>query len=247
MNKKQLLFVCILGIAVIRLDAAGSAVISDASTMPKNFVFEKIKYKISQHINFGKNITIQHDLDGDGMVETIVGLQAVADQEGVQEQFPRSFLIMGSDTGDRLALHYIIPGNDYFEKLELKDMDGDGLSEIVFWQTGGDHYTSLDIYKYHKGNIKRIFHDGSSCSVRIEGYNYPYKIKVGREKWDEQEWCHAQGTERYEAYIWNGKKFVYRERLSTSKLVGEEAAASRYAKEMSERVNEPKGFIVVGQ
>jgi len=245
MNKKYLLCVSILIASAIRLYAADVVVANDAASMPRTFVFDKINYKISRYSNIDKNITIQCDIDGDGRAETIVGLQAAAEQSNGQEQSLRSFLVVGKTLGGKLVLHDVIPGNDYFEKLELKDMDGDSLPEIVFWQAAGDHYTSLDIYKYRKGSIRRIFHDGSSCSVRIEGYGYPYKIKVGREKWDEQEWCHAQGTERYETYVWNGKAFAYHERLSTSTLIGEEAAANKYAQEMAERMNEPKGFIVV--
>jgi len=208
--------------------ASEPVITKDASIMPQSFEFEGAKYNVSTDFNPEPNMTIKHDLDNDGQAETIVGFQS----RNTDGEIPVSFMAIGKEKNDTLDLEYIIPGNDYFDKIELKDMDSDGLYEIIFWQSGGAHYTNLDILKYRKGKMERLFSDGSACAVYIEGDSYPYKIKVGREKWDDKDWCYAAGTDSFEAYTWNGTRFSYNTKLSTSRLIGEKGADDLYVKEI---------------
>ena len=150
---------------------------------------------------------------------------------------PWSFIAIGKEKNDTLDLEYVIPGNNYFYKIELKDMDNDGLYEIIFWQNGGVHYTNLDILKYHNGILELLFSNGSACSIEIEGNSYPYRIKIGRENWEKEGWDYASGEPLWQVYVWNGKEFIFSEKLSTvGREIDEKEAIQKY-------VDKVKGYL----
>lgn len=233
MIREGLIFIAVM-LLVVSLQASEISVTKDASIMPQSFEFEGKRYNVSNDFNVERNITIRHDLDQDGQIETIIGFQA----RNVKDEIPISFIVIGKEKNDELEPEYVIPGNEYFYTIELKDVDNDGLNEIIFWQNGGVHYTSLNILKYHNHTLKSLFSDGSACSIGIEGDVYPYKIKVGREQWEKEGWCYATGEPLWQVYVWNGKKFIFSKELSTdSHEISENEATERYVDKVMKALN----------
>lgn len=216
MNKKQLIFVWVM---VLLLSGCITVKVSKTPRiiMPEPIVFEGREYV--SYNDLDNNIVIKKDFDGDGRVETLVGFWAETDPK---LRIPQSLIVIGSEEKGKFFPELVIPGNDYFSRVELKDIDSDGLSEILFWSGGGAHYTSLDIYKYNKCKIRNLFSNGSACGVETQ--KNPFTIKIYREDFDNPKWCYAMETNKYEIWQWDGKKLSYNKALSTTKLMTEEEA-----------------------
>lgn len=163
-----------------------------------------------------RQIGINYDFDRDGKKELLIGFQGISKDS---TKTSLSFLIA---YGEGHKILQIFNGNDRFVDVELVDIDSDSIKEIIFHSAGGAHYSSIDIYKYHKGSFKLIFSNGSSCG--FETQEDPFVIKIYREEFDNPKWCYAMETNRYEIWKWDGKKLSYNKALSTSKLITEEEA-----------------------
>lgn len=203
---KKSLLMCLLLVASFLSNSASFAtpqpiITKDASAMAKTFRFEDRDYVVSVS---QEPITIKYDFDGDGNIETLVGFQGETDPK---LKAPLSFIALIKDENGKPNLDFITAGNDYFSKVELKDVDKDGLLEILFWSAGGAHYTNLDIYKYTHGKMNKLFSNGSACKVSVEDKT-PFAIKIGREKWNNPNWSYAAGTDLWEIWEWNSKEFV---------------------------------------
>ncbi len=180
--------------------------------MPKKFVFEGRSFIVSNDFNTGNSITLTGDFAGDGKTGTLMGFQAVSDDE---EKQAVDFIALIVE--NKIKPGIIISGADYFNKIELKDIDKDGLPEILFWSQGGAHCTNLDIYKYSKGKMKQLFSNLSPCGIDFIDINPP-TIKIARERWDKSGWSYgtANGDYLWEVWQWDGKIFQYRRNLSTT-------------------------------
>jgi hypothetical protein len=209
---KQAIICATLLLLFIVLGGSALVITQDVSIIPHVFIFEGHRYRVDTEFAAGRAVTIQQDFDGDGKAETLLGFQARTDDEvGV----PGSFIMLGHKTQNKFIPEIIRKGHDYFHKVELKDTDSDGRSEILFWSGRGAHYTDLDIYKYVKGEIKQFFSKGSACGVQIiEGKSF--RIKVFHEKFDVPNWNYTQRTDRWEIWEWDGRQFVFNEGLSTT-------------------------------
>jgi hypothetical protein len=229
-TKRAMLFILMLVVAS-PLYAADSALIHNANLMPKVFRYDGKKYAVDKE---GKNLAIQYGIDGKGGIDTIIGFQGrTHDSDAV----PQAFLSIGKIIKDKYKQRFLIAGNDYFDKIELKDLNRDGKKEILFWTGGGAHHTNLDIYQYSQGRMKRIFSDGSACLMSIDESAAVFKVRIGREKFDDPKWSYAQGTDRFEVWEWNGKGFAYNQKASTSKLIGRDKAVQGYVEKVLDKAD----------
>jgi hypothetical protein len=166
------------------------------------FQYKEVTYKFDTRYP-ERTMTLKDDLDGDGKIETVIGFQGVTSDSiaGL------SFVALGREVNGKFTPEVFVSGNDRFDNIEFKDVDGDKVNEIVFWSSGGMHFVSLDIYKMTNTGLKVLLRKGSAAGVDIEGDSFPYKIKVGKEKWEEPDWSYTKGTDRFEVYEWDGKEF----------------------------------------
>ncbi|MFA5088434.1 MAG: hypothetical protein WC552_05305 [Candidatus Omnitrophota bacterium] len=189
---------------------SGPAASEETVLLPDSFQLEGYSYCPGTK----EMIAVRHDFNGDGQMETLVGFQGYTDDEG---SVPASFVMMGTEQDNKIKPMFILRGSDYFDKVELKDIDADGVPEIAFWSGGGAHYTDLDIYKYTDGGIKKIFSNGSACPVEFDDTTGFVRIKIGRERWDKPDWSYASGENLLEVWEWNGKEFQFKPNLSSVK------------------------------
>jgi hypothetical protein len=185
-----------------------------AAVMDKKFSFENQAYTLSDSLSPYLNITIRADFDGDRRQETLVGFQAYAYTSDFK--VPVAFIAIGKEVRGRFDPELLM-GNEYFKRIELYDIDGDKLPEILFWSEGGAHFVTLDIYKYQRGALQRIFGNASACSIEFEKDPKKPRIKIGREQWEKTEWTYKSGNFAYEIWEWDGSEFRYDEDSSTSK------------------------------
>lgn len=184
---------------------------AEADIIPGPFEYKGVMYKFDTRYP-GRITALKGDLYGDGKIETVVGLQGVT-----SDGSSLSFVMAGREVNGKFIPETIVPGNDRFDKVELKDVDNDKANEIVFWSSGGPHFVSLDIYKMTKAGLEPLFHNGSPCGIDIEGSSFPFKIKVWREESAKPDWRYADKTSQFELYEWDGKAFKHDKENSTVK------------------------------
>ena len=210
------------------LFASEPLILKNTAAMPQIFTFKGYKYQIVDNFNDNEsNVTIKYDFDNDGDIEWLIGFQ-VASNDDVK--VPASFLVLGKYNKAKFIPIVILQGNDYFNKIQLEDINKDGMSEILFWSSGGAHYTSLGIYQYRKGKMKQIFSNGSACGVDFYNGSGSVTIKIGRAQLEKPNWSYASGDYLWEVWQWDGRKFAYNKKLSTSRLIREGEEINRFVK-----------------
>ncbi len=192
------------------------------------FVFDKFHYKADTSKPMGEIAFSKLGL-------TAVGLQARSNDK---DEIPLSFLILGHKTsGNKFMPLQYVSGNDYFYKIELFDLDGDGTGEVFFWHGGGAHHMDLSIYKIKNNRLKLLFNGGSAEGLEVEDGVDWLLIKIYRDKFDVPGWSEASPTDRFEVWVWKEHKFEFDKKLSTVKSpqsIGEET--QRYVNAYKEAV-----------
>lgn len=206
MNMKQFIVAWIILILSIPLVYAGENII------PSSFEYDGVHYKYDEFFKELESIA-KADIDGDSKEETIVMFQTRDDTADAPQAF---VFIYGQDYEFRIPI-YDNPG-----KIEAIDIDHDGKKELFLFSHGGMHYTNLFVYKYEgKKGLHQLFKNGSACPVELEFKDGVPIIKVGRANWKDKDWCYASPEPLWQVYVWNGKKFIYNRRLSTTPEISE--------------------------
>jgi len=161
------------------------------------------------------------DLDGDGKVEYIIGIQSRE-----KEVIPNGLLRICSSencAGNDLLRETRI--GDYFDRFEFVSLNQDRTRQILAWGMSGAHHTDLSVLNLENGKIIELFAKGSAAGVwfksSTEGKSGKPEIWVGRANWSDPKWDYAHGERLWETHVWEGKQFVYDEQLSTSPLKSE--------------------------
>ncbi len=190
------------------MSSVGFAFSANREIVIHPFVFDKIQYKFdgtqaARAINFQK-----------------FGLMVVAFQARTNDEtgVPAAFILLGKQTeGKEFRPIQYVSGNEYFNKLEMYDLDGDGIGEVFFWHQGGMHHMDLDVYKIEDSRLKRIFRGGSAEGIETLERPHAFSIKIYRDKFDVPGWSEATPTDRYEIWVWQKDKFVFDKKQSTVK------------------------------
>ena len=150
----------------------------------------------------------------------VVGFQArTADTEG----YPASFVLLGTKIaeGKFRPLQYM-SGNDYFNKIEMYDLDANGVGKIFLWSSGGAHYQDLGVYEIYDKKLIQIFDAGAGSACGIDelkdSRGHFSAIKIYREKLDVPGWSEADcPSDRYEFWTWQKWRFVFDKKRSSVK------------------------------
>ena len=120
--------------------------------------------------------------------------------------------------------------------LDLKDVDGDGTADLVLYDRTGNHYTTLSIYAWRKNGLVKLFDNGTACYIcELDTSARPTRIKIGRENWDDENFCYANSGKLslVEVWKWNGKKFVFdASESSMPKPISESDAEARFVEQI---------------
>jgi len=192
-------------------------------------IAEKPLYPPAKRL-FADTKTYKVDLDNDGKKEIITTEGKI--EEDVNFMIESIITVTSADRKHKDS--FSMP--ERLEKIEFVSLNKDGRKQIVVHSHSGMHYTNIAVYGYEKGRLHKIFEDGSACGIDAYLDDSPPLIKVGRANWDakvktedgkEIDWSYASEP-LWQVYRWDGKEFVYDEKLSTAPEISENEEANRF-------------------
>ncbi|MBU1044511.1 MAG: hypothetical protein KJ915_08985 [Candidatus Omnitrophica bacterium] len=176
------------------------------------------------------------DFDGDKESEIIVSFMGRV-KDGT---WHRSFYLIYDVINGKEKLVKTIAGNDYIGEVQIIDLEKDNQKEIAIFSYGGAHSTDFCVYKYEKGIYECIFKNSSAYPIETDFERDKPIIKIGRAKWgtkvltedgEEIDWSCASGGHGdcyWQVYVWDGGKFTYDEKLSSTPEISEGEETQRY-------------------
>ncbi|MDD5195798.1 MAG: hypothetical protein PHQ96_09025 [Candidatus Omnitrophica bacterium] len=165
---------------------------------------------------------VKHDVDGDGQEEFIARVKGEP-----QDAPARAFTVIYKLTSNKLVPVKTIIGGDSPSEINFFDIDGDKIDEIIAYDHSGNHYATIMVYSFKNNGYKCLFKNGTACYVcELKTDASPIRIIIGRENWEDKEFCYANSSEKslLEVWIWDGKQFVYSAQSSTTPAISEEEA-----------------------
>lgn len=180
------------------------------------------------------NASYKVDLDNDSKKEIIVvqRLFETISEDSLPLQINSNITIFKPDGGK--VDSFSMP--DRMGEVEFVSLNNDGFKQIVAWSDGGMHYTNIAIYGYKDGKMYRVFENGSACGVETDFKTKKPTIRIGRANWgakvktedgEEINWSYASEP-LWQVYVWDGKDFIYNEKLSTSPKISEKEELQRF-------------------
>ncbi|MFC1514488.1 hypothetical protein ACFL5X_01130 [Candidatus Omnitrophota bacterium] len=167
------------------------------------------------------------DIDGDGVDETIVRFCGSIDGKNT---FTVAFTAIYDEEDGKRVLVKTIAGGEKPKDMELFDVDDDGIKDLMLYDHSGNHYTLIIIYSFKDGNYKCLFKNGTACYVhKVNTEQKPVRITIGRENWEKEGFCYAVSDKEslLEVWEWDGGKFAYSPKLSTTPIITEKEAIER--------------------
>jgi len=230
---KRIILICLLGIFIC------STAFSSDGPKPTEWMLQDVVHEGSTYVRDPyweeyESVT-KGDINGDGKDEVVVRFRSN------DEEAPRVVTAVYDVQGDSKVLSKAIIGLEYLNRAEMLDVDKDGVKDLILYDRSGNHYTYITIYSFKDGEYRRIFENGTACYLYdIDAEKEKTQITIGRENWDDPEFCYANSDEKSlkEVYVWNGKEFVYSRKLSTTPLLGEKKAIEMTWQKMKKNMDE---------
>lgn len=206
-----------LGVLLIMFISCSSAMGQDI-TMPNQVEYNGRTYIHAEGWDEYEEIRYA-DIDGDARDEIIMRIKTYEDD------FPASFtLIYDKDDDGEYELKQTILNGETPKKMDIADIDYDGVQDIILYDHSGNHYTQLRVYSFRDGVYNCLFENGTACfKYDVMVSDKPTRILIGRENWDEEGFCYANSGERAleEVWEWNGAEFEYSPEHSTVRMIPE--------------------------
>ena len=157
-------------------------------------------------------IDTEHDVNGDGNSEYVLGVQLYV------KDIPVGEVLICTKEGKQLKVLDRIDARDHFEKFEYRFIKGPGLW-LLIWTNSGMHCKGLKIVTYKAGKLLMIADRSSPAGVdfKASGKGVP-QIWVGGLDWEDPNANYATGKRLWEVGVWDGGKFVYDPKMSTLPL-----------------------------
>lgn len=153
------------------------------------------------------------DLDGDSKDELIRSFRINPPDGG----FPRAFTVI--ESGGKVVKNIV--GDERPEGIQAIDLDNDGRKELIILTAGGNHYTSIVVYRYEAADYRPIFEEGSASGVIFKEDAASPVIRIGRGDWKKEGGWDYASEPLWEVYKWIGERFEYSRDLSNTPLIGE--------------------------
>ena len=158
------------------------------------------------------------DIDGDARDEIIMRMKTY------QDDFPASFTLIYDDKDGEYELKETILNGESPKRMDVADINNDGIQDLILYDHSGNHYTQIRIYSFENGTYNCLFENGTACYIYdVKTDLIPVRIIIGRENWEDKEFCYANsGTKSLlEVWRWNGTKFEYSSEHSTVRMIPE--------------------------
>jgi len=180
---------------------------------------------------FPKYVMLKYgDINGDGKKEAIVRF-IISEANNIGRKNLTAVYFQKNPT----VPAFIIIRNGFPADIEFADIDGDKSNELILYETTGAHYTNIVIYKYHKKDFQKIFANGTACYLlEIDTDHTPVRIRIGRENWNDKNFCYANsGTNSLiEVWEWDKDRFKFNHALSSTKPISEKEASNQFEKKI---------------
>jgi len=148
---------------------------------------------------------LQEDVDGDGKMEYIIGVQFRYTKVDV----PYGSVLICKQKGRTLETQKQIIIGDYFKDVKLFDVTKDGIMDLVIEGQGGMHFFMLNIISWQNGKYLPLLETGSGSGVFFEtDEKGNAQVKIGIPLFDKEDWSYADEPD-WEIWTWDGNKFVY--------------------------------------
>ncbi len=148
---------------------------------------------------------LQEDVDGDGKMEYIIGVQFRYTKVDV----PYGSVLICKQKGSTLETQKQIIIGDYFKDVKLFDITKDGIMDLVIEGQSGMHLSELKIVSWQNGKYLTLLETGSGSGVFFEtDEKGNAQVKIGIPLFDKGDWSYADEPD-WEIWTWDGNKFVY--------------------------------------
>ena len=159
------------------------------------------------------------DIDGDARDEIVMRIKTYT-----KDDFPGSFTLIYDEEDGKYSLKETFLTGETPKSMNLADINNDGIQDIILYDHSGNHYTQIRIFSYQDGTYKCLFENGTACYVHdVKTDLIPPRIVIGRENWEDKEFCYANSDTRslLEVWSWNGEEFEYSTEHSTVRMIPE--------------------------
>jgi hypothetical protein len=156
------------------------------------------------------------DLDGDGTAEEIALTGWAAGPNRLGHDFLQMFVIASDDTGEGvIAWQSEQLPTDRAEPLEVRDVNGNGLPEVLSVQAMGASGEGLYILSYQEDGYGWLSpHGGHFDGQKAFGQTGVRLEDVNGDGLDEILASYGPAARYIDVYGWNGEAYVYRETLN---------------------------------
>jgi hypothetical protein len=140
-----------------------------------------------------------------------------------------------------MVLQAELPLRERFERFEKAWVNTDE-PVLVINGFSGNHFMDLWVYRFVGGQPELLFADGSAAGAefRYDVTTPVPTIWVAAEDWTDPNWSFATGDRRWMVYTWDGREFVYNERLSSARETSVQERLALYTIRTLQRVDQLK-------
>jgi len=190
---------------------------------------------VPPHLTEQEIIEIQRVDLGPGMEESVVvGLNART-TDGLKQAYA---LVYARNDG-AMALVAELPLRERFARIEQAWVNRRE-PVLVLYGSSGNHFTDLFVCRFADGELELLYANGSAAGAEFrEDITTPIPmIRIAVEDWSDPNWNFAGSDRRWNVYTWDGRKFVYNERLSSARELSVEERLSHYTMRTLKHVDE---------
>ena len=196
----------------------------------------KTRLTVPPHLAEQQIIEIQQFDLGPGMEESVVvGLDART-KDGLKQAYA---LVYARKDG-AMVLAAELPLRERFERIEKAWVNRhDPVLVLNGWS--GNHFMDLFVYRFTAdGAPELLFANGSAAGAEFR-YDVTTPIPsiwIAVEDWSDPNWNFASSDRRWNVFTWDGRGFVYNERLSSARELSVEERVSQYTMRTIKRAEE---------
>ena len=153
----------------------------------------------------------------------------------------QGYVLVYARKEQQMVLQAELPLRERFERFEKAWVNRDE-PVLVINGFSGNHFMDLWVYRFTGGQPELLFADGSAAGAefRYDVTTPVPTIWIAAEDWTDPNWSFATGDRRWMVYTWNGREFVYNERVSSARETSVQERLALYTIRTLQRVDQLK-------